>query len=182
MSLDSLQPLAGRTPQERWAELFELSATSVVRAASLIEALTVQRDDVLTARLAGTRGFYEALSRDALPRIGSGLTYAQLLEVMCEMGTFTNLVRAGLGPLQKPAFEIRLRDGETRFRRRTAPALPLDRLASACGVEASALRAGLRPLIQDGALEILRSPKGVTAVALKPGVISEARFCRYYRA
>lgn len=171
---DSLAPIA-----QPWSGVFNMRDLVKHQTVFMINELTVNRDDVLTAKLSQTVRFYRAVEAKAFPVLPNSIgSLNAVLDIFCTLSTFDNLARSGFASPCKPAFWIRV--GEKR--RVLAPVLPLSMAAKLCGVSEALLRASLVPLVKDGALELLRSPDGAAGILVKTGFINDISFRRHYKS
>ena len=179
MSGTMLQNDADLNKAALWAEVFVKGGEDDLASEIMRERLQVRRDDILTAKLQTTIGFYKAVEAKAFPVLPGGIEdLGRVLDIFCVLCTFDNLAQAGYGDLAKPAFWVR--SGSTR--RDITPAIPVEAAAKICGISNSFLRASLVPMIKDGAVEFVRSPSDVTAILVKPGFVNDMSFRRYLRS
>jgi len=161
-----------------WSDVFVKVDEDDLPSEIMRERLQVRRDDILTVKLRTTIGFYKAVEAKAFPVLPGGIEdLGRVLDIFCVLCTFDNLAQSGYADLAKPAFWVRT--GATR--REVTPAIPVDIAAKICGISSSFLRASLVPLIKDGAVELIRSPSGVSAILVKPGFVNDMSFRRYLR-
>jgi len=102
------------------------------------------------------------------------------LELVRLISSHAMAARSLLYPLRGPAFWVRRegRGGERLFR----PALPETQLSELLRVPTRQVGPALRPLLQDGAVELVRSPAGVRAIILQDGFVEEDRLRARLRA
>lgn len=110
----------------------------------------------------------------------SGAPLADPLELFRLIGTHSVAARSLLYPLRAPAYWVRL--GDEGRGRHVRPALPETQLSEILRVPTRQVTPALRPLLQDGAIELVRSPAGVRAILLCDGFIEEDRFRTRLRA
>jgi hypothetical protein len=152
-----------------WEAVFDLSDRDSISQTATLRRVQVRREDVLTAKLETTIGFYKALEEKTFAMLPSGISdLGRVLDIFCILACFDNLARSRFGGLMKPAFWVRTGDE----RKSLSPALPVETAARLCGLQTSHLRASLVPLVKDGAVEFVRSPSGVAAILIKPGFVN----------
>lgn len=163
-----------------WSELFDLSNVTRHRCETLAHSLRVSRDDVLTAKLPQTVNFYRAATANIfhmLPNCIGDLN--SILDIFSELSTFDTLARAEFAPVKTPIFWMK---SSGSIAPSIVPALPMNMAASLCGVARSTLRVSLMPLVKDGALDIVRSPTGFSAIVMKPGFINGTYFQHHLKS
>lgn len=103
------------------------------------------------------------------------------LELFRIIGSHAFAARSLLFPMREPAYWVRRYggSGSDRFFR---PALPETQLSDLLEVPTRQVRPALRPLLEDGAAELVRSPSGVRAVVMRDGFVDEDRFRTRLRA
>lgn len=161
-----------------WKNVFDMDGIEPGHARSFASDLTVKPEDIYTAKLRMTRDFYKSVeSRNISVMPGCIGSFEKVIDILAIIGTFQNMARARLGDMVAPSFWVRkgsaLRD--------VRPAFAIEAAAKVCGMDVSMLRAGLVPLVKDGAIELIRSPDGVTAIVLAQGYIADNAFRRYYK-
>jgi hypothetical protein len=103
------------------------------------------------------------------------------LELFRIIGSHALASRALVYPLRAPAYWVRRRDPEG-FEQYFRPALPEVQLSDLLAVPTRQIRPALQPLIEDGAVELVRSPSGVRAVLMRDGFVDEGRLKTRLRA
>jgi hypothetical protein len=103
------------------------------------------------------------------------------LELFRFIASHSMMARSLTCSLRAPAYWVRRSspDGSERFVR---PALPETQLSELLEVPTRQIVPALRPILQDGAVEIVRSPSGVRAVLMSDGFVEEDRFRARLRA
>lgn len=105
---------------------------------------------------------------------------ADPLELVRLVASHAMAARSLLYPLQAPAYWVRRdgRAGDRMFR----PAFPETQLSELLRVPTRQVGPAIRPLLQDGAVELVRSPAGVRAILLLDGFVEESRLRARLRA
>lgn len=105
---------------------------------------------------------------------------ADPLELIRLIASHAMAARSLLYPLRAPAYWVR-RDGRAGGRT-FRPALPETQLSELLRVPTRQVGPAIRPLLQDGAVELVRSPSGVRAILLLDGFVEEGRLRARLRA
>lgn len=103
------------------------------------------------------------------------------LELFRIIGSHALASRSLVYPMRAPAYWVRhalLEESETHFR----PALPECQLADLFEAPVRQIQSAFQPLLEDRAIELVRSPSGVRAVLAQDGFFDESRFKTRLRA
>lgn len=103
------------------------------------------------------------------------------LELFRVIGSHALAARSLLHPMRPPAFWVR-HGFEDEPDCSVRPALPETQLSELLEVPTRQVRPALEPLLQDGAVELVRSPSGVSAIIAMDGFLEEDRFRARLRA
>lgn len=103
------------------------------------------------------------------------------LELFRIIGSHALAARSLTYKMRAPAFWVR-RGGQSGSERGYRPALPETQLSELLEVPTRQVRPALQPLLEDGAVELVRSPAGVRAIIALDGFFDEDRFRARLRA
>lgn len=140
----------------------------------LLTPFEVLADEVYVWRMPHSTRLSRAVRSSNVSRINTG-PLSDPLELFRLIASHAMMARSLLCSLRAPAYWVRRwsPDGSEKYAR---PALPETQLSDLLEVPTRQVAPALRPLLRDGALEIVRSPSGVRAVLMADGFVEEDRF------
>jgi hypothetical protein len=159
------------------SSVFELEGSSSQVKAHLPVAIQFKREDVLTAKLKCTTGFYATLAKSNVTLLPPEVRdQDRVFSIFMTIAQITYLARSKFADLKRPGFWVR--DIDTM---RAIPAFPVEHVAECVGLTPATLRACMVPFVKDKALEFVRSPEGVAAILLKGGFMQDLHVRRHIK-
>lgn len=161
------------------SDLFDLRGQGY-HGAARIRDFALREEDLHWWLMPRTSRVSRALCNGSVQRIGSS-PLSNPLELIRIIGSHAMASRSLICPLRAPAYWVRRGspDGAERYFR---PALPEVQLSDLLEVPTRQIRPALQPLLEDGAVELVRSPAGVRAILMRDGFVDEERFRSRLRA
>jgi len=148
--------------------------------ADLMLPFEVLPQEVYAWRMTNSARLSRAFRSENVSRINTGPIFDPI-ELFRLIASHAMIARSLICSLRTPAYWVRRGspDGSERFVR---PALPETQLSELLEAPTRQIGPALRPLLLDGAVEIVRSPSGVRAVLMADGFVEEDRFRARLRA
>jgi len=163
-----------------WSCCFQVETHSPAPGLDPISSFEVDFSDLLWWRLpVSTRISRGVRSENVRQITPSSLSDPIALFLLIASHAMT--ARALLYHMREPAFWVRRMDKED-WAPRHRPALPETQISELLEVPTRQISPALTPLLEDGALELVRSPSGVRAILMRDDFIDEARFRARLRA
>ena len=161
------------------SDLFDLDGDGHLGAQRLRD-FDLREDEVCWWRMPRSFRVSRAIRDGSIRNIGN-LPLSNPLELFRVIGSHAMAARSLIYQLREPAYWVRRGDpvsGSRYFR----PALPEVHLSDLLEVPTRQVRPALQPLLEDGAVELVRSPAGVRAVLVCDGFVEEDRLKARLRA
>lgn len=161
------------------AGLFDLKADGY-RGETRLMNFELREEELFWWHLPRTSRISRSVTSGNVHQIFGG-PLANPLELFRIIGSHALAARSLMYPMRAPAYWVRREepDGSDRYFR---PALPETQLAGLFGVPERQVRPALQPLLEDGAIELVRSPSGIRAVLMRDGFVDEGRLRTRLRA
>lgn len=144
-----------------------------------VRQLSPLRSEVFTGKLPYTKSYFAALRSGslALLRRDGILRYEDTLDLLTFLATHNYIARTGEFDLAEPGYWVRVPYPEAHVLRgmRHVPVMPLDQLSDLSGKALRDMADLLRPLIEDGAIRVLRNRAGTDGILLNDGFVSTDR-------
>lgn len=173
--MNDIEKIADLTP---WLGVFETKEEARFLAWR-IDQMMPRAAEIFTGKLSYTRSYFASIEDGTLHVLKHDplLNLRAAFDVLRVLAAHHRVARVGTFEMVSPGFWIRQPIDKTGIIRgdRARPVMPLTHLSSVSGREPKALRFLLRPLIQDGALTILRNTDGTDGALLNDGFVCDAR-------
>jgi len=163
-----------------WSCCFQTEAGPALPWSDPLSSFAIRESDLSWWRLPVSARISRALRSGAVRPIGRS-PLADPVALILLIGSHAMAARSLLYPLREPAFWVR-RPAEGGWSHYHRPALPETQLSELLEVPTRQIGPALAPLLEDGAIELVRSPRGVRAVLLREDVVDEGRFQTRLRA
>jgi len=161
------------------SDLFDLKGDGF-EGAALIRDFELREEELHWWRMPRTARVSRAMQNGSVHKLNTS-PLSDPLELFRIIGSHALASRALVYPLRAPAYWVRRKDPEG-FEQYFRPALPEVQLSDLLAVPTRQIRPALQPLIEDGAVELVRSPSGVRAILARDGFLDEDRFKTRLRA
>jgi hypothetical protein len=159
--------------------LFDLKGDGY-RGASRLKDFELREEEVYWWRMPRTHQVSLAM-RSGNVRVLSRQPLSHPFELFRILGSHALAARSLTYKMRPPAFWVR-QGGKDASERGYRPALPETQLSELLEVPTRQVRPALRPLLEDGAVELVRSPAGVRAILVLDGFFDEYRLRARLRA
>lgn len=161
------------------SDLFDLKG-EIYEGSAFLRDFTLREEELFWWRMPRTARVSRALE-DGGVRSLVRHQVSNPLELFRIIGSHALASRSLVYPLRAPAYWVR-RGGGDGAERYFRPALPEVQLSELLEVPTRQIRPALQPLLEDGAVELVRSPSGVRAVLARDGFFDETRLKARLRA
>jgi hypothetical protein len=163
-----------------WSCCFQTELAPDLPWTDPFSGFALNETDLSWWRLPNSARISRALRSGAVRSIGPS-RLADPIGLILLVGSHAMAARSLIYPLREPAFWVR-RTAEGGFSRYHRPALPETQLSELLEVPTRQIGPALAPLLADGAIELVRSPRGVRAILLREDIVDEGRFRTRLRA